>query len=72
MKVYVVENVRPDMQVFGSYEKALEFAKTKAKKRNGPVSVWLENLNGAVEEVYRSRELVGESHINIYERAVEG
>lgn len=72
MKVYVVENVRPNMKVFGSYEKALEFARVKANKRNCPVSVWFEDLDGTQKEVYRSCELVGGSHIYIYERTVEG
>lgn len=70
MKVYIVENTRPDMNVFGSYEKALAFAKAKADKRRGPVSIWLESLNGEINEVYRTSEITGESHINIYERVV--
>ena len=67
MTVYVVENVRPDFPVFANYEKAFEFAKMKADRRGGCVSVWYKN-----EEVYRRGAFVGDSHIQIHEREVEG
>ena len=69
MKVYVVTNVRPDVQVFPTYEKAFEFAKVKADKRRGPTSVWFEAVDSKYGKgVYHSAPVVGESHIYIYER----
>lgn len=71
MKVYVVENVKPDMQVFADYDKVVAFAKMKADKRRGPATVWLEAADGEITMVYNtSPYTIGESHINIYEREV--
>lgn len=71
MKVYVVENVKPNVKVFSSKESALDYAKMKANKRNCPTSVWLESIEGIENEVYCSSEIAGASHIYIYEREVE-
>ena len=69
MKVYVVTNVRPDVQVFPTYDKAFEFAKAKADKRGGPTSVWFEAVDSKYSKgVYHTSPFAGSSHIDIYER----
>ena len=71
MKVYIVVNVRPDYQVFKTYEEAFEFAKKKANKRRGPTGVWSDyySKDGINELVYSTSEIViPESHIWIVER----
>ena len=68
MKVYIVTNVRPDVQVFPTYDKAFEFAKMKADKRRGPTTVWFVDVNNIEKEVYNSSPIAGEHHLSIYER----
>ena len=70
MKVYVVTNVRPDVQVFPTYDKAFEFAKVKADKRRGPTNVWFVDVNNIEKAVYNSSPIWGDHHLYIYEREV--
>ena len=69
MEIYIVSNIRPDLQIFDTLEKAKNFALEKAKKR-GCTNVWLE-----WETTYKNSclnpEINGESHIYIYRRSVK-
>lgn len=71
MKIYIVENVRPDYQVFLRKEDAINFA---FKKANGSrhANVWFEPMDGHM--VYKdcclNPERNSDSHITIIEREV--
>ena len=67
MKVYVVTHVRPDMQVFPTYDKAFEFAKAKADKRRPCGRIWFIDKDDKETNVYMGIPW-SENHIYIYER----
>lgn len=68
MNIYIVTNVRPNLQVFTNLEEAKNFALTKAKKRRC-TNVWL-NWETDYQVACLNPEICGESHIYIYKREV--
>lgn len=71
MKIYVVEHVKPDMQVFGTYDEAFAFAKAKADKRRPKADIAFEPLGAEYAKLIYCPIPWTENHINIYERELK-
>ena len=70
MKVYIVKHVRPNLQVFDSYEKALTFAKAKANKQTPIATISFNPSNSKFGTLIYKPVPWTDKHIDIYEREV--
>ena len=70
MKIYIVTHVKPNFQVFDSYEKALTFAKAKADKRIPIATISFNPLNSQYGTTVYNPVPWTDKHIDIYEREV--
>lgn len=68
MEIYIVNGVRPNLQVFKNLEDAKAFALAKANKR-GCTNVWLEWEND-YRKACINKEVHGANHIYIYKRII--
>lgn len=71
MKVYIVDHVKPNMQVFASYEEAFAFAKVKADKKRPKADIGFDAIGSESEVLVYCPIPWTDNHMSIYEREIK-